>query len=1488
MKKILSLLLALSLCLSIVPVTASAATAPEMLLDINYDDEISNTKPVSLTMESDGSVAYVHDDGNGKSLMVKNQWSKTYVKYLASPTGIFWVDVAMQGEDRNVDRNLIELWGHATFIPTPLMKVSKSGQLLDAAGKSYGFIDPTEKHRFTAKINFNTFRYDAYLDGKLIAERLQLPDKSSLTEVTTVGFSTGENALAEGKTKFDFIKVYYADELPDLSAFPAPKYEPRERTLRKANVQEPKGEASELLHSEDFESAKIGGTPNGFHDHQKTASVQEDHDGNKVLLFEATKPGTDGIYVNVFMGEIGLDILPAYFVYQYDIKCQKMSNTVDLMMIRDMPGSNGQTLKLLPSGDIVTRSGSSIGANCYNKWVNIAIATDLVRQVHDIYVDGELVLNDLAVQTVITKEQYHFRTVLMESSFVTGECKFMYDNVRWYSGTKVFGKDEEIKQAETGYVFQPEKEDEKWEREIDASALKVDMSKFNLVQTMPREKEADRLYAHYAKGLPGFDGMIVFKEGTSNMWIRDAKYTTSNPKIHWDDEKFLAPADTLAALTSEQAVISGNTVTIGNMTATVGEKKITVNGETYETNVAVRKLEGTIYIPIREYATYKLNKYYSECEHGIALISDKVFDLTLEAKEREFIAPMVAWLSLDRPNQAKLKADFAKTTGIGTHPRLFGRPERVTQLFEAAKTDPTLKKLLDGLLEYAENCLNNRFSTGGHTVKNSSFEVVEAFYVAYLYTGDERYPKKAEELAFLLTDMGTWKHDSYFLDVSTWLMVTSEVYDLFYHQLSQESRDRIATRLIKLGLQSADKHYYGSFSDWPTRLGNWNTVCNGGPIAAAIALYGDGYNDALCIDVLEKVTDSLGYCIWEYAPHGGLTESGHYWEFGTEYLTRSIEMFEFNFGTSYGLTNFSGMLEMPYWPFYAGTSSGDWAYHDDPPAYDWSRVNTSYACWGAYRMKDYNLQRLRYDRLEKEKATVYFYDFFYYMKDPNPQPGVVDLDKTFEYQEMAFSRNDATLGKEQFWLGIHALKNTGPHLQYDLGNFVYEAYGIRWAMDYGRGSYGLPEYNTSESEGSGKGKVYPCRAEGHNLYVIEPTRYQGQHFWATDTYVEEIGFSPVCAAYKVDLTGAYYSWASKALRGYMLTNQRTCLVIQDEITIREKYEGETIKWFWQTMATPIVNPDKSVTLLRDGFMVTLHFDSNVEFDVEAHEVKPLPQSPDVKGGLDLIDPDARTIEVTFYADEPTTTFRCIAMPIGYEMERGEIVPIDEWTIEQGTLNTAKTQADMIYIDGKPLEDFDPNNTKYTVYGSFSITGMPNITADADGKVTVLKQEGINDAIGVMVEGANGAKRVYGIKLIDLTTLGAPKTGASLPIAEVTAMDSDGNTPEGAVDMNLATRWSGATQGDNWWQVDFGSEQEFDALVLSVYEGSKRRNNFDILISNDGLNWTTLRSDVSSSGTTREYEIMYLPLTKARYVKLMCHAADTSTYNSYQEILFWKL
>lgn len=97
-------------------------------------------------------------------------------------------------------------------------------------------------------------------------------------------------------------------------------------------------------------------------------------------------------------------------------------------------------------------------------------------------------------------------------------------------------------------------------------------------------------------------------------------------------------------------------------------------------------------------------------------------------------------------------------------------------------------------------------------------------------------------------------------------------------------------------------------------------------------------------------------------------------------------------------------------------------------------------------------------------------------------------------------------------------------------------------------------------------------------------------------------------------------------------------------------------------------------------------------------------------------------------------------------------------------------------------------------------------------------------------------------------------------ASANTNDAEG-VPGRAVDGNLSSRWGSGYQNNAWFYVDLGSGNLIDKV--KIYWESAYGRNYQIMVSDDAANWTTVYTQNSGTGGT---ETISFPPVTARYVK----------------------
>jgi len=802
---------------------------------------------------------------------------------------------------------------------------------------------------------------------------------------------------------------------------------------------------------------------------------------------------------------------------------------------------------------------------------------------------------------------------------------------------------------------------------IDKTPLNPDMSAFVAVsEDLSIQTKPAKVITDYTTTKQTYQDAICVVANNSNVWVKDGKYT-SDYKFVWDGAHILGPAPTLAAFAGMEYRYDAEaqTAVIGHVTAKAGRSYIVIDGKRYDSESKNTVIDGVLYLPLNEFVRYGMKKFYGESTKGFGVIATKEKPYHYSTKRQGLIleangeySMMMAYLVLDRYNAATLRDIYEKNIKGSSHPRLITVKEDAPKYKEALKTDEYLAEMSGYVLQQAEEFLNQtvdiKIQSGSISGMPSS-NIPEIMYYAYYMTGTRAYIDKAISNVDLILGLRSWCAESHMLSTSACCMYLANVYDLFYDELTQQQRDRIADALINRGVRVHLDYMYGNIrtNDWPTRDSNWNIICNVGPMYAAMILLGDGYDDAILLDCLEKAQVSLGYSLHYFAPDGCGWESPGYTNYTLSYMVPLFEGVNNYFGDSLGMMDYPGLDGVGSSLAKTTGKNNGWTIHceDTPIPYNTALCMFFTKLFGDYEGQKINIEQ-NYKHLEAMKLHAY-HAMKYYMPDA---PETVDypdeLDFLYTSSQIGFSR-DAWGKKTKTVIGVHGGNNMDAGCQVDIGNFYYEYKGVVFADDPGIENYAI-SYTTA----------YPARAEGANVWVVNPDASYGQSLEGYGD-LKMVESKKDGVIYTLDLSSAYEGQVRSALRGYMLSNDRTVFTIQDEI---QPYMMKSeFYWFWHTKADITIGEDgRSVTLIKNGVICKIYFDSNVDFTIAKQDfLTSLPQSPVVNGQNQMPHTvNMHKIVVTFQSKGEAITFRATAAPFGKTPDRDTLTPISEWTIPE--------------------------------------------------------------------------------------------------------------------------------------------------------------------------------------------------------------------------------
>jgi hypothetical protein len=800
------------------------------------------------------------------------------------------------------------------------------------------------------------------------------------------------------------------------------------------------------------------------------------------------------------------------------------------------------------------------------------------------------------------------------------------------------------------------------------------------------------------------------------------------------------------------------------------------------------------------------------------------------------------------------------------HPRLMATADDFTALRARVQSDQVSGDWYDSLVVKAEALLTQPVSQygfpDGRTLLQISRQVLDRTYIlamVYQVGGDERYAERLWEELEAAAAFPDWNPQS-FLSTAEMTHAFAIGYDWLYDYWSSVQRQTLSDAIVSMGLQPGLTGYDNG-EWWSNTTNNWNIVTNGGLGMGALAV-GDVV-PALAEEIITRGLGFLPTAIGEYAPDGAYPESVGYWAYATRYLVPYIAALETSLGNDFGLKASSGLAETGYFPLYmAGPSGRSFHYYDasgaiqQPPELFWlaeAYEEPVFSWWGSQGSGNSPRHLLWYDPT--------------YLQ--TPEEAELPLDKYFRRSEVVTNRSSWN-SPDAVFTGFKAGDNRSNHGDLDLGTFVLDALGVRWAEELGPEDYGVPGYWSDGVNGE-RWTYYMKRAEGQNTLVVNPGFGPDQSPLATGEIVRfESG--PTETFSVADLSEAYEahgvtSWQ----RGVKLFDHRRQVLVQDELQANTPVDAW---WFMHTLADIEIAADgKSAMLSYGGEQLLARIltpSGGASFMVT--DAAPLWTSPNPEGQTKHLGMRKLAISIED-TEELQLAVLFSPMPDGV-MPVGGLPVIDslqDWEIA----NSSVPQLAGISVDGVSVDGFAPGIFTYDIRMEAVNGPLPVISAVAESsqdQVTVQQANSFPGTASVSVEGPDGTQTRYEVRFLNVIH--------EYTNEQVTASINGTYPPSHTVDGKLSTFFSAQGAGQ-WVQYDLVDPQTVNGAALAWYQGDGRAFTFKVLTSSDAQNWTEVYSGMSS-GNTLELEEHHFADTTARYVRIVGYGNTVNQWMSITE------
>lgn len=1178
---------------------------------------------------------------------------------------------------------------------------------------------------------------------------------------------------------------------------------------------------SGVLLNQTFEQEKVSGY---IHSNGNTLERVEDEliEGNHSFRFE--RQGTGDSHFN----GSGLTVSSDSVVYEFDFKILEKTSVFNLIF-KDTNAVFYHIGSIKNGAELKLRDGFSKTLKL-NTWYRWSVIMNFYERKTYIYLDGSLIAEWNMMESYMLNgaglEAYRIHMTDYQGD---EDVKFEIDNFRAYEGAELIS-------GELGEIV----------REID----------------LTRKSSLFAPDTAYQSMLKGYTGI----HSTSGVvYANNEKQLLKNTPVKKGTHDFMLPVEELAQILGVPVEVNGTSALFNNETVS-GEIH---NGVLYVNDDDLFKATKKVITKIP--ATYNAN---------MVVLGSSSFPVPEKQTE---IDALNNYLLYYRPTPAQFKELYNESELAGVHPRIQFTQEDFDRMVALTETDPNMMYWKDQVIAAANSILGSdlpkhelydglRMNCQRLLSKN-----IHALAVAYYITKDQRYLDRAYAELETVATFPDW-NPGHHLDTCEMMAAFAVGYDWLYNFFTPEQREILERGIMNNGFYDS---WLGMLSSGSTMgsafymTNNHGTVDNGALLMAAVAF----------MDVYPEEAAWLGshsfkgmeLNIYQWAPEGVWYEGIHYWELTMQFTAKWLDTLESFFVTDLGMGNLEGLDMSVITELQAQTDYAIYNFADAIENHvfvpEMFYLANKYNVSGVYQKV---IDSLDHRWLDDEDLGL---GMMWYDPEMAAKEAELDLDFMMESIDTFFAR-DAWDTAEPTYVGIHAGETNLDHSQLDAGSFIYETGGVRFAQDPGMGDYNSLGY--FERQAGGNRWIHlRNRAEAHNTIVVNPEGRHEDHIvdsFADQTIVQQ---KPRGVITTVDMSQVLYD-VSKATRGFAFTDDRQSLVIRDELTLGK---NSNVYWFLQSTAAGTIDGN-SIILERDGISVKVEWTSSAPVTAKYEPIKALPSSPeqiDKWNGsgfnrLELLmntNGEANiTVKITPLLAKGTTSLA--------EWDK----PISTWNIPDGKI-PQKPVIDTINVAGQNIEAGKKSIVKYSVVeGDYAVPPAVSVSSDKYN-VEIKQAASFDDVATVTVIDKNDATNVR-IYTVVCEVIKAPvsfpgKTSIPVRSFKVSEEPQTENPGINLFDGNQATRWSAEFYGQ-WIEVDLGSVQKIDDIVMSFYLGHQRSMKLTFAISNDGVNWEPIWNGLSN-GLTEDYEFFNVGGVNARYVKIGCNGTTTGTWNSVSELVF---
>ncbi len=442
-------------------------------------------------------------------------------------------------------------------------------------------------------------------------------------------------------------------------------------------------------------------------------------------------------------------------------------------------------------------------------------------------------------------------------------------------------------------------------------------------------------------------------------------------------------------------------------------------------------------------------------------------------------------------------------------------------------------------------------------------------------------------------------------------------YDWLYNDLDKNSRQIIKDAIVNKGLLPSMENDQW----WLKATNNWNQICNAGMVLGALAVYED--EPELAAEIIKRAETSIQLPLNEYEPDGVYPEGPGYWGYGTTFNVMLFDAIANISRFAQGFKASEGFLKSGEYILHVCGPKGYFNYSDCSTNCGFLPVIT----WFSAKLDNNNLlwnQRKHLDKLINIQSSKKYqgidFSFLPFLLIWGSKLSSFNSDEPLL---------NSWIGEGKNPIGIHrtswkedaifiAIKGGSPSLSHghmDIGSFVMDADGVRWAIDLGAHNYyaleskGINIWGVNQN--SQRWNVFRYTNFSHNTLTVNNQLQQvdGEAKIIKSSSDENFRYTVV------DISTAYKGQLKSVIRGISIIDNKY-VMIRDEL-VNIDTTGK-LRWSMVTHENIKIIDNNSAVIRKGNKSLKFHVVSPKNVEIRTYSTDPPNDFEDKNTGTKMI------------------------------------------------------------------------------------------------------------------------------------------------------------------------------------------------------------------------------------------------------------------------------